>query len=48
MKFVIDMMGGDNGLKATIGATKEFIKRHKDVENLILLIMFILLNQKRF
>ena len=32
MKFVIDMMGGDNGLKATIGATKEFIKRHKDVE----------------
>ena len=32
MKFAIDMMGGDNGLKATIGATKEFIKRHKDVE----------------
>ena len=32
MKFVIDMMGGDNGLNATIGATKEFIKRHKDVE----------------
>ena len=32
MKFVIDMMGGDNGLRATIGATKEFIKRHKDVE----------------
>ena len=32
MKFVIDMMGGDNGLKATIGANKEFIKRHKDVE----------------
>lgn len=32
MKFVIDMMGGDNGLKATIGATKEFIKRHKDIE----------------
>ena len=32
MKFVIDMMGGDNGIKATIGATKEFINRHKDVE----------------
>ena len=36
MKFVIDMMGGDNGLKATIGATKEFIKRHKDVEFLLI------------
>ena len=32
MKFVIDMMGGDNGLDATIGATKEFIKLHDDVE----------------
>ena len=32
MKFVIDMMGGDSGLEATIGATKEFIKRHPNVE----------------
>lgn len=32
MKFVIDMMGGDNGVRATISGTKEFIKRHKDVE----------------
>ena len=32
MKFVIDMMGGDSGVKATIGATKEFIKRHPNVE----------------
>lgn len=32
MKFVIDMMGGDNGLKATIPATKELIEKHKDVE----------------
>ncbi len=32
MKFVIDMMGGDSGIEATIGATKEFIKRHPNVE----------------
>ena len=32
MKFVIDMMGGDNGVKATISGTKEFLKRHNDVE----------------
>lgn len=32
MKFVIDMMGGDSGLNATIGATREFIKRHPNVE----------------
>lgn len=32
MKFVIDMMGGDCGIEATIGATKEFIKRHPNVE----------------
>ncbi len=32
MKFVIDMMGGDNGLLATIPAIKEFLKIHKDVE----------------
>lgn len=31
MKFVIDMMGGDNGLKATIPATKELLEKHKDV-----------------
>lgn len=32
MKFVIDMMGGDNGVKATISGTKEFLKKHNDVE----------------
>lgn len=32
MKFVIDMMGGDNGLAATIPATKELLEKHKDVE----------------
>ena len=32
MKIVIDMMGGDNGLKATISATKEFLKLHPGVE----------------
>lgn len=32
MKFVIDMMGGDNGLEATIPATKELLEKHKDVE----------------
>lgn len=32
MKIVIDMMGGDSGIEATIGATKEFIKRHPNVE----------------
>ena len=32
MKFVIDMMGGDSGIETTIGATKEFIKRHPNVE----------------
>lgn len=32
MKFVIDMMGGDNGTSATISGTKEFLKRHKDAE----------------
>ena len=32
MKFVIDMMGGDSGIEATIGATKEFIKHHPNVE----------------
>jgi len=30
MKIVIDMMGGDNGLKATIPGVKEFIKQHPD------------------
>jgi glycerol-3-phosphate acyltransferase PlsX len=32
MKIVIDMMGGDNGLKATIPGVKEFIKNHGDVD----------------
>ncbi len=32
MKFVIDMMGGDNGVETTIGAVKEFLKLHDDVE----------------
>ena len=32
MKFVIDMMGGDNGLKATIPSMQEFIKKYSDVE----------------
>lgn len=32
MKIVIDMMGGDNGLEATIGATKSFLASHSDVE----------------
>ena len=31
MKIVIDMMGGDNGPKATINALKLFIKEHNDV-----------------
>jgi phosphate acyltransferase len=32
MKIVIDMMGGDNGLKATIPGVKEFIKQHPEIE----------------
>ena len=32
MKIVIDMMGGDNGLKATIPSTMMFIENHKDIE----------------
>lgn len=32
MKFVIDMMGGDNGLKATIPSMQVFIKKYSDVE----------------
>lgn len=32
MKFVIDMMGGDNGLEASIPATKELLKKYDDVE----------------
>lgn len=32
MKFVVDMMGGDNGLEATIPALESFIKNHNDVE----------------
>ncbi len=32
MKIVVDMMGGDNGLYATLPAVKEFHKRHGDVE----------------
>ncbi len=32
MKIVIDMMGGDNGLEATIPATKNFINEHKDLD----------------
>lgn len=31
MKLVIDMMGGDNGIKATIPALKEFLNKHNDV-----------------
>ena len=32
MKIVIDMMGGDNGLEATISATNSFLSLHNDVE----------------
>jgi phosphate acyltransferase len=32
MKFVMDMMGGDNGVKSTIPAVKEFLSKHDDVE----------------
>lgn len=32
MKIVVDMMGGDLGLKTTIPAVKEFVKNHKDVQ----------------
>ena len=32
MKIVIDMMGGDNGLEATISATNSFLSLHDDVE----------------
>ena len=32
VKLVIDMMGGDNGSKATVGAVKEFLKEIKDCE----------------
>lgn len=32
MKIVIDMMGGDNGLRATIPSTKTFIEKHNDLE----------------
>lgn len=32
MKIVVDMMGGDFGLKTTIPAVKEFIKNHKDAQ----------------
>ncbi len=32
MKIVIDMLGGDNGLEATIPGTQEFFKKHKDIE----------------
>ncbi|MFA6756075.1 MAG: phosphate acyltransferase PlsX [Bacilli bacterium] len=31
MKIVIDMMGGDYGLKTTVPSLKEFISKHKDV-----------------
>lgn len=31
MKIVIDMLGGDSGLNATIPALKDFINQHKDV-----------------
>ena len=40
MKFVIDMMGGDNGLKATIGATKEFMEQLKSLLNVIKMLSF--------
>ena len=32
IKLVIDMMGGDNGSKATVGAVEEFLKEIKDCE----------------
>ncbi len=32
MKIVIDMMGGDNSLNATINASKSFNKNHEDAE----------------
>ena len=32
MRIVVDMMGGDNGLYATLPAVKEFMNRHKDCE----------------
>lgn len=32
MKIVIDMMGGDLGLKTTIEATKTFLSKHNDAE----------------
>lgn len=32
MKFVIDMMGGDNGVKSTIPAVKQFLANHDDVD----------------
>ncbi len=32
VKLVIDMMGGDNGVQATIGAVKLFAATHKDCE----------------
>ena len=31
MKIVIDMMGGDNGVKATIPALLDFVKLHEDI-----------------
>lgn len=31
MKFVIDMMGGDNGVDATVPAIKEFASKHEDI-----------------
>ena len=32
MKIVVDMMGGDLGLKSTIPAVKDFVKKHGDVQ----------------
>lgn len=32
MKIVVDMLGGDNGLYATLGAVKAFHQKHPDVE----------------
>lgn len=32
MRIVVDMMGGDNGLYATLPAVREFMNRHKDCE----------------
>lgn len=32
MKMVIDMMGSDNGSKATVGGVLRFLETHKDVE----------------